>query len=90
MASSIKSRPISDEKLAAIFGEQLACPRAVLKELAREPDRVWRLEELVAATGERSIDVAMAVSRLTHVGFIEHPAAGVYRAQKLLSGQDGS
>ena len=89
MASSIQSRPITDEQLAAIFGEHLECPRAVLNELAREPDRVWRLEELVDAAGERHVDVAMAVSRLTHVGWIDHPTVGGYQAKVQRSPEQG-
>ena len=84
MASSMQSRSISDAQLVVIFGDQFACPRAVLEELARDPERVWRVEELVNAIGERTIDITMAVSRLTHVGWINHPTLGGYQA-KLLS-----
>ena len=72
---------ISDDDLAAIFGSTINGPRAVLQALQLSPERAVRVDELVASTGLRMIDVVVAVARLTHAGFIEHPAAGTYQAK---------
>ena len=72
---------ISDDDLAAIFGSTINGPRAVLQALQLSLERAVRVDELVASTGLRMIDVVVAVARLTHAGFIEHPAAGIYQAK---------
>lgn len=67
------------KRLASLFGDDIACPTAILAVLA-SGERNFTPQELVEATDHRLIDVMVAVARLTAGGLIAHPSVGQYKA----------
>jgi hypothetical protein len=65
------------DRLAALFGDDLDCPTAILAAL-ETGRRDFTPSELVEATDHRLVDVMVAVARLTADGLIAHPSIGKY------------
>lgn len=74
--------PGSDVDLTVCFGTDTSAARTVLAELERRPTRAFQVPELVELTGLRLVEVMLVVARLTHVGLIDHPGPGRYRAHR--------
>lgn len=64
------------ERLVALFGDTAATARAVLDMMESEPAREWLADELIDATGFRSMEVMVVLARLTAAGMVDHHGMG--------------
>jgi len=68
-------------KLLLHFGDNFANAERVLNVIESEPERVWCAEELLEATGIRSMmELLLTVARLSYLEMVMHPAMGEYCA----------
>lgn len=68
-------------KLSVHFGANYSAAEHVLDTLEGEPERLWRAEELLEASGMGSMmELLIIVARLTYVEMITHPDLGGYSA----------
>ena len=69
----------SPANLQLIFGSNYSAAKRVLDIIKSEPNRQWRAEDLLQASGTKSMmELLIIVSRLTYLEMIEHPELGVY------------
>ena len=67
--------------LQLIFGSNHSAAKRVLDTIKGEPTRRWLAEDLLKASGTKSMmELLIIVSRLTYLEMIEHPDLGVYTA----------
>ena len=72
----------SPANLQLIFGSNHSAAKRVLDTIKSDPNRHWRAEDLLNASGTKSMmELLMIVSRLTYLEMIEHPDLGVYTAR---------
>ena len=81
MPRAMHIKPITSAELSAVFGADKAAAIRIITTLSRRPEAVVRAAELLAEAQVESVMVGILVlGRLTHLGAIAHPYAGVYQA----------